>query len=85
MVLGLLAGGVLKSDRSPRAKRRWLVIAGVSSLAAGWTLGALGICPVVKRIWTPGFVLWSGGFCFLFTPSSTSSSTCGGAGAGRSR
>ena len=30
-------------------------------------LGALGLCPVVKRIWTPSFALWSGGFCFLFT------------------
>ncbi len=29
-------------------------------------LGALGVCPVVKRIWTPSFALWSGGFCFLF-------------------
>jgi predicted acyltransferase len=25
------------------------------------------VCPVVKRIWTPSFALWSGGFCFLFT------------------
>jgi predicted acyltransferase len=25
----------------------------------------LGICPVVKRIWTPSWVLFSGGWCFL--------------------
>ena len=25
------------------------------------------MCPVVKRIWTPSFALWSGGLCFLFT------------------
>ncbi len=41
--------------------------AGVVGLASGWLLGALGVCPVVKRIWTPSWVLWSGGFCFLFT------------------
>jgi heparan-alpha-glucosaminide N-acetyltransferase len=67
MILGLLAGGVLQSDRSAREKGRWLVLAGVSSLAAGLLLGALGVCPVVKRIWTPSFALWSGGVCFLFT------------------
>ena len=25
-----------------------------------------GICPVVKRIWTPSWTLFSGGVCFLF-------------------
>ena len=27
---------------------------------------SLGVCPVVKRIWTPSWVLYSGGICFLF-------------------
>ena len=65
MILGLLAGGILQSTRSTLEKIRWLAIAGVISLAAGWLLGALGICPVVKRIWTPSWVLFSGGWCFL--------------------
>jgi predicted acyltransferase len=67
MILGLAAGRVLRSDRSPRQQGRWLLIAGVLGLALGSLLGALGLCPVVKRIWTPSFALWSGGFCFLFT------------------
>jgi len=67
MLLGLLAGSVLRGERSPRQKSGWLVIAGVVGLGCGWLLGALGICPIVKRIWTPSWVLWSGGFCFLFT------------------
>jgi predicted acyltransferase len=46
-------------------KIRWLAIAGVIGLAGGWALGALGISPVVKRIWTPSWVLFSGGWCFL--------------------
>jgi heparan-alpha-glucosaminide N-acetyltransferase len=29
-------------------------------------LHAAGICPVVKRIWTPSWTLFSGGLCFLF-------------------
>ena len=39
---------------------------GLLGLGAGWGMEALGICPVVKRIWTPSWVLYSGGFCFLF-------------------
>jgi predicted acyltransferase len=67
MILGLLAGGVLESGRTPRQKLGWLVAAGATGLVAGWLLGALGLCPVVKRIWTPSFALFSGGWCFLFT------------------
>ena len=33
----------------------------------GAIIGWLGICPVVKRIWTPSWVLFSGGWCFLLT------------------
>ena len=65
MILGLIAGGVLRGPRDAAGKIRWLAIAGVVSLAVGWGLGALGICPVVKRIWTPSWVLFSGGWCFL--------------------
>ena len=31
----------------------------------GWVIGLLGICPVVKRIWTPSWTLFSGGWCWL--------------------
>lgn len=65
MILGLVAGGVLRSERPSLGKVRWLAVAGIIGLAAGWLLGALGICPVVKRIWTPSWVLFSGGWCFL--------------------
>lgn len=65
MVLGLIAGGVLRSQREPLAKVRWLATAGVIGLVLGAALGWLGICPVVKRIWTPSWTLFSGGWCFL--------------------
>ena len=65
MILGLIAGGVLRGPRPPSARVRWFVAAGFAGLASGWLLGATGICPVVKRIWTPSFTLWSGGWCFL--------------------
>jgi predicted acyltransferase len=65
MTLGLLAGEVLRSRSPGRSKVLWLIVAGVAGLSAGWGLGELGVCPVVKRIWTPSWVLYSGGFCFL--------------------
>ncbi len=66
MILGLLAGGVLMRPWKGWAMVRWLCALGAGLLVAGWGLGELGICPVVKRIWTPSWVLYSGGFCFLF-------------------
>jgi predicted acyltransferase len=65
MILGLIAGTVLRSDRDSAAKIRWLAIAGAACLFGGAALGWLGIVPVVKRIWTPSWVLYSGGWCFL--------------------
>jgi len=65
MILGLIAGETLHSGRTPAAKLRWLVATGIVALAAGWLLGATGICPVVKRIWTPGWTVFSGGWCLL--------------------
>lgn len=66
MILGLIAGGILRSERTAWDKVKWFAIAGAIGLFSGWLLGALGICPVVKRIWTPSWVLFSGGWCFLF-------------------
>lgn len=65
MILGLLAGQVLRSDRKPLVKVGLLTLAGLIGLGAGWGLGELGVCPIVKRIWTPSWVLFSGGWCFL--------------------
>ena len=66
MILGLLAGGVLRGERTGESKLRWLVVAGLSVLAAGGLVHGLGLCPIIKRIWTPSFTLWTGGWCFLF-------------------
>jgi predicted acyltransferase len=65
MILGLIAGEVLRSERAAQAKVKWFVVAGLAGLVLGAALGWLGICPVVKRIWTPSWTLYSGGWCFL--------------------
>jgi heparan-alpha-glucosaminide N-acetyltransferase len=67
MVLGLLAGQWLRrADLTALERIRGLVLAGLTGLALGTTLDLTGICPSVKRIWTPAWVLFSGGWCALF-------------------
>jgi predicted acyltransferase len=65
MILGLVTGETLRMARTPAQKLRWLTVVGAIALASGWLLGALGVCPIVKRIWTPSWVLFSGGWCLL--------------------
>jgi len=65
MILGLLAGGWLRSAYPEGEKLRRLALAGAIGLAAGWLLDWAGLCPNVKRIWTPAWTLFSGGWCFL--------------------
>jgi predicted acyltransferase len=65
MILGLLAGNIIRSERAPWEKVRWLAVAGVIGLISGAAMGWIGICPVVKRIWTPAWTLFSGGWCLL--------------------
>jgi len=65
MILGLIAGGWLRLS-APAIPYRKLLIAGAAGLILGGLLHVTGICPVVKRIWTPSWTLFSGGICFLF-------------------
>jgi len=65
MLLGVLAGELLRSSRSRAAKLRALLIAG----AVCWSLGLIldaNVCPIVKRIWTPSWVVYSTGWtCWM--------------------
>ncbi|HEY1341067.1 MAG TPA: DUF5009 domain-containing protein [Bryobacteraceae bacterium] len=65
MILGLVAGRWLRAA-APKMPMRRMLAAGGIGIAAGLLLHFTGICPVVKRIWTPSWTLFSGGLCFLF-------------------
>src|SRR6201992_1077199 len=64
MILGLFAGQWFVASAPKQPIRRFLT-AGVILLAIGVLLHFTGICPIVKRIWTPSWTLFSGGICFL--------------------
>jgi heparan-alpha-glucosaminide N-acetyltransferase len=78
MLLGLMAGQLLRGKRSQWQKVRNLLLAGLGCFAVAmaldtsiWPVRIAGfdwsVCPIVKRIWTPTWVLFSGGwtFCML--------------------
>jgi heparan-alpha-glucosaminide N-acetyltransferase len=65
MLLGLIAGRWLRTA-APKIPMKQFVVAGVIGVASSLLIHFLGICPIVKRIWTPSWVLFSGGICFLF-------------------
>ena len=65
MILGLIAGRWLRSV-APQIPFKKFLLAGTGGIAAGLLLHFAGTCPVVKRIWTPSWTLFSGGLCFLF-------------------
>jgi predicted acyltransferase len=64
MIMGLMTGEMLRRPGTKKQKLWTLVIAGVACCVAGLIAGAM-LCPLVKRIWTPSWVLYSGGWVLL--------------------
>lgn len=65
MMLGLWSGMWLKSSRSTTEKLKGLIVAGIALAVVGLLLQWLHICPIVKRIWTSSYALYSGGLVVL--------------------
>jgi predicted acyltransferase len=61
MIFGMQAGRVLRSDLTPRAKVMQLVNLGLAGIVLGTLIAAAGLCPIVKRIWTPSWTIFSAG------------------------
>jgi len=64
-IIGLIAGRWLL-NAAPAVPFRRLSIAAALLIASGLALHFTGVCPIVKRIWTPSWTLFSGGVCLLF-------------------
>jgi heparan-alpha-glucosaminide N-acetyltransferase len=65
MLLGLFAGRWFRAEQPVIPIRKFL-FAGVARTALALVLHFSGVCPIVKRIWTPSWTLFSGGVCFFF-------------------
>lgn len=65
MMLGTWAGAWLKTSRAMGTKLKGLVAGGVALTLAGLVLQWLHVCPIVKRIWTSSYTLYSGGLILL--------------------
>jgi heparan-alpha-glucosaminide N-acetyltransferase len=65
MLLGIIAGRWFH-EAAPRIPLRRFLLAATALIAIALVCHFTGICPIVKRIWTPSWTLFSGGVCFLF-------------------
>jgi predicted acyltransferase len=72
MLIGVMAGELLRGSRTSEEKLRWLLRAGAICFAAGvvadprilpFVHGGWVLCPIVKRIWTPSWAV----FCASWT------------------
>jgi predicted acyltransferase len=63
VLIGVLVGEWLRSERPARQELVFLVVAGAALLLAGWLLQPL--LPINKRLWTSTFVLFSSGTSIL--------------------
>ena len=69
MLFGLMCGELLRSRRSSKTKLLILFGAGAVGLASGYALDLSGVIPIVKRIWSPSWTLFSTGWCCLILGS----------------
>ena len=65
IILGMIAGRLLRTELVLPDKLKLLFIFGVGGIFIGGTLHLTGVCPIVKRIWTPSWALYSGGLVTL--------------------
>jgi predicted acyltransferase len=62
MLAGLMCGELLRNEAVvPATKVKRLFLAAAGMLAAGILLGVT-VCPIVKRLWTPSWMLFSGAY-----------------------
>jgi predicted acyltransferase len=62
-IWGVVAGLILRSERTASQKLKILVIAGLAGIVLGFALNP--ITPIIKRIATSSYVIETGGWCFV--------------------
>lgn len=65
MLFGVLAGKWLRSDQLIQQKLLKLITVGMICLSLATAIHFIGLCPIVKRIWTPSWTIFSAGWAFL--------------------
>lgn len=65
MILGLICGELLRSPAPDSRKLCMILGLGLICGATGWGLSQAEIVPLVKRIWTPSWALFSTGICCM--------------------
>jgi heparan-alpha-glucosaminide N-acetyltransferase len=65
MIFGLIVGQRLRNDGPIHHRLVWLLAIGSAGVLLGWLLHTTGLCPMVKRIWTPSWALASTGWIVL--------------------
>jgi heparan-alpha-glucosaminide N-acetyltransferase len=65
MLSGIVCWKLAQSFHCSKRRTIWLGMAGLVTIALGWTLDLLEICPIIKRLWSPAFGLVSSGACCL--------------------
>lgn len=65
MIFGLMAGEWLRKDYSLQRRCLGLLLAGGAGIGLGYVLHITGVCPVIKKIWTPSWAIYSAGWASL--------------------
>jgi predicted acyltransferase len=63
VLLGVMSGHLLRSRLEPLKKAAAIAGVGIACLVAGRITAEW--FPIIKHIWSPSFVFWSAGWCFL--------------------
>jgi predicted acyltransferase len=63
VMLGALAGQLLRSDLGKARKVLFLLAAGIACIYLGWAWGQ--VFPIIKHIWTSSMVLYAGGWSLV--------------------
>jgi predicted acyltransferase len=61
MIFGLQAGWLLRGDRTPVEKAARLAAFGLAGATLGALVASAGLCPLVKRVWTSSWAVFSAG------------------------